>query len=153
MATDTSGTARRHGWYDLPCGASILYEDGYPVRVSDGALGTDIPTTTLLQEAQDFVGYTVYIGSWSGAAGEPDATAPVEVHVYVDSSDDPERTYEAWDELQGDVFGDINAALEPFALDVVREDEFNAGMMYEGPAVIYDVIVAAAAGRCAVSLD
>ena len=159
MATETPGNERRHGWYDLPSGAAILYEDGYPVRVSDGALDAEdwneeyITTDSLLQEVQDFVGYTVYLGSWSGAAGEPDATAPVEVHVFVDSSDDPERTYAAWDELQGDVFRDLNAALEPFALDVVREDEFNEGMLYAGPAAIYDVIVAAVAGRCAVSRD
>ena len=154
----TTSTERRHGWHDLPCGAAILYEDGYPIRVSDAARwGEDIweriDALTILQEVQDFVGYTVYLGSWSGAAGEPDATAPVEVHVYVDSSDDPERTYEEWEGLQGDVFGDINVALEPFALDVVREDEFNEGMLYAGPAAIYDVIVAAVAGRCAVSRD
>ena len=155
----TTSTERRHGWYDLPSGAAILYEDGYPVRVSDGALGKEdwdeeyITTDSLLQEVQDFVGYTCYLGSWSGAAGEPDATAPVEVHVFVDSSDDPERTYEEWEELQGDVFGDINAALAPFACDGVREEECNEGMMYAGPAAIYDVIVAAVAGRCAVSRD
>lgn len=152
-------TETRHGWYDLPSGGALKFEDGYPVRLSDGATRQDdewdgVDELTLLREASALAGYSLYVreGSWDSASFEPDATAAVEIHVFVDSSDDPSRTYEEWDEIQQPIFEDIDAALGPayaFANDehVIPADE---GVMYSGPAEIYDLIVSAVAGRCAV---
>jgi len=148
-------TAQRHGWDDLPSGGALKFEGGYPVRLSDGATRQDdecdgVDEITLLREASALAGYALYLaGEWNSASGEPDATAPVEIHVFVDSSDNPDRTYDEWGDLgQQIIQEDIPAALRDVGgCDDIPADE---GVMYTGPAEIYDRIVAAVAGRCAV---
>lgn len=148
-------TAQRHGWYDLPSGGLLKFEGGYPVRLSDGATRQDdewdgVDEITLLREASALAGYALYLaGSWSSASGEPDATAPVEIHVFVDSSDDDDRPYDQWEDLgQQIIQEDIPTALRNVdGCDDMPADE---GVMYTDPAEIYDRIVAAVAGRCAV---
>ncbi|MGD9892304.1 MAG: hypothetical protein AB7R89_28680 [Dehalococcoidia bacterium] len=158
MASNNTSTTTntRHGWYDLPSGGALKFEGGYPVRLSDGATRQDdewdgVDEQTLIREASALAGYALYVaeGSWDSASFEPDATARVEIHVFVDSSDDQDRSAEAWEDIgQQVVQEDIPAALS----GVVgwTDTEADEGVMYTGPAEIYDRIVATVAGRCAV---